>query len=307
MSGPDIRLQTEDLVRQRLSARRLSLTARTPVSSVIAGVHSSRFRGRGVDFLESRNYEVGDDIRDLDWRVTARTGRPHTKVFQEERERPVLAVVDISASMYFATRGALKVIQASRLAALIGWAAVRRGDRIGALLFDDNDHHEVRPAGGRRGVMRLISQLTRTVNSRGRPPVHPVGPLLDEALQRTRRIARPGSLIFLLSDFYTLGPDSERHLTYLRRHSDLVACRILDDVERTIPPAGTYPISDGRNQGVLDLRRARARTQYREFLNAHETRFVDLCTRLGIARLVMNTTDDPSDVLGRLFRVRAVA
>lgn len=303
----DITLTTEDLIRQRLSARRINLTARTPVSSVIAGVHSSRFRGRGVDFLESRNYEVGDDIRDMDWRVTARTGKPHTKVFQEERERPVLAIVDISSSMYFATRGALKVVQAARMAALIGWSAVRRGDRIGALLFDESDHQEVRPAGGRRGVLRLISQLTRHVNNRQRPPFQTPSPLLDDALQRARRIARPGSLIFVISDFYGMGPDCERHLTYLRRHSDLIGCRVLDPLEVSLPPAGTYPVSDGHRQGLLNLRRSRVQRRYQQFLEDQEAQYQQVCARLGIARLRMMTTDDPADVLGRVFRVRAVA
>ncbi len=303
---PATQVTTEDLIRLRLSARRLVMYARSPASSVIAGVHASRFRGRGVDYVESRNYEVGDDIRDLDWRVTARTGKPHTKVFQEERERPVLVLLDAHPGMYFATRGALKIVQASRLAALVGWGAVRRGDRIGALICNGDDHQELRPAGGRRGVLRMISVLTRTFDSSRINRFASRPPPLDQALKRARRIARPGSLIFLVSDFYHLGPEFERHLTFLRRHSDLIACRVRDPVELAPPPPGTYPVSNGLMQGILALNRSSARDRYEGFLEQQQREFVGTLNKHGITRLELSTEDDVTDALGRIFKTRDI-
>lgn len=297
-------VSTEDLIRLRMPARRVIMSARTPVSSVIAGVHASRFRGRGVDYVESRAYEVGDDIRDLDWRVTARTGKPHTKVFQEERERPVLVIIDGAASMYFATQGALKVVQASRLAALIGWAAVRRGDRIGALISRPGEHREVRPAGGRRGVLRLISILTQVLARGEAPDFEPATEPVDSMLERARRLARPGSLIFLISDFYRMGDNFERHMAFLRRHSDLVACRVRDPLERNLPPQGTYPITNGHSQGVMNLNREAERRVFSKFLESQKASFVSACNRQGVNRLELKTTDDVTDALGRLFRSR---
>ncbi len=301
---PSTQVTTEDLIRLRLSARRLVMYARSPASSVIAGVHPSRFRGRGVDFVESRSYEIGDDIRDLDWRVTARTGKPHTKVFQEERERPVFAIVDANPGMYFATRGALKIVQAARLAALAGWAAVKRGDRIGALISTSDDHFEVRPAGGQRGVLRMINVLVRTLNGAQPERFSDRPPAIDEMLKRARRIARPGSLIFLISDFYHLGEDFERHLAFLRRHSDVIACAVRDPVEQMPPPPGTYPVSDGKNQGVLPLTRQTARRRYETFVTDQQQALTTVLNKQGVTRLELSTQDDVTDALGRIFKTR---
>ena len=150
MRGDGIHLTAGDLIALRPRCQSLRLPMRQPAASALAGAYRSRFRGRGVDFLESRNYQPGDDIRNMDWRVTARTGRAHTKVFQEERERPVLVAVDAGPSLFFGTRKRLKSVAAAELAAVISWAAVRRGDRIGGFLFAPGSHRELRPAGGRR-------------------------------------------------------------------------------------------------------------------------------------------------------------
>lgn len=299
-------VSAEDLIRLRLSARRVMLYARSPATSVIAGVHASRFRGRGVDFVESRAYEVGDDIRDLDWRVTARTGKPHTKVFQEERERPVLAVIDAHPGMYFATRGALKIVQASRLAALLGWAAVSRGDRIGALICNGDDHHEVRPSGGRRGVLRMINALTRYLDGPEDSEFASQPPAMDQALKRARRIARPGSLIFLISDYYHLGPEFERHLAFLKRHSDVIACRVRDPVEMTPPPPGSYPVSNGLKQGVMALTRSGPRQRFEQFVTEQQQLFTRTLNKQGVTRLDLSTDDDVTDALGRVFKTRDV-
>ena len=127
------------------------------------------------------------------------------------------------------------------------------------------------------------------------------------AVKRARRIARPGSLVFLISDFYGLTEDCHRHVSYLRQHNDMVACRIADPIELELPPHGAYPISDGRRQGVLDLRSSAARTRYSEFLCNSEQRYAELCNRHGLTRMTLGTPDDPTDALSRVFSYRDAA
>ncbi|MDX1654777.1 MAG: DUF58 domain-containing protein, partial [Candidatus Competibacteraceae bacterium] len=178
------------MIRLRLQAPALVGGTRRALSAS-AGLHASRFRGRGIDFQESRNYQPGDDIRNMDWRVTARTGRPHTKLYREERERPVILLIDTGPTLFFGTRVAFKSVIAARAAALIGWAAVAAGDRVGASFFGAGPHGELRPLGGRRGALGLIRILADRLQPGDRPEPLP-GDGLGAALGRVRRVARPG-------------------------------------------------------------------------------------------------------------------
>lgn len=153
-----IRPSLDDLIRLSHPAAGLSL-ARPTVRALQSGQYLSAFKGRGMEFDETRPYAQGDDVRHLDWRVTARTGKPHTKLFREERERPVLLSVDYRASMRFATRGMFKSVMAARLAALVAWSALRHGDRIGGQIFSEAGRRELRPEHGQRAVLRWLEAL----------------------------------------------------------------------------------------------------------------------------------------------------
>ena len=294
-----VHVSSDELVRCRLQAGELRLDGRQVARSAITGAHASRFRGRGMDYLESRTYQPGDDIRSMDWRVTARTGRAHVKLYQEERERPVVVMIDLGPGMFFATRGAFKSVIAARAAALIGWAAIRNGDRIGALLFNGG-HHEIRPQGGQRGVLRLIRQLVTatdpakamTTESRSDGSSH-----LNEALLRLRRVARPGSLVFILSDFYAINEDTRRHLQALRQHNDIVACQIVDALELQPPAAGRYAISDGEQSGLLDTRSAASRASYQEYFANHHREVRELMRQSAVHLQRITTTDDVAQAL----------
>jgi uncharacterized protein (DUF58 family) len=278
---------------------------RQPAASALAGAYRSRFRGRGVDFLESRNYQPGDDIRNMDWRVTARTGRPHTKVFQEERERPVLVAVDAGPSLFFGTRKRLKSVAAGELAAVIAWAAVRRGDRIGGFLFAPGRHRELRPAGGRRGAMRMIQSLVDWLN-----PDNGHGPTtqsraaepLSVVLERVRHTARPGSLIIVISDFFGLDEDCNRHLSRLRQHNDIIGCQILDEAEEYLP-RGRFPITDGEDRSVLDTARSSDRHRFEAMGAEHSDAPRRLFQKHQCGWMVLRTSDDPVEMLGRELRV----
>jgi len=298
--GDGIHLTAAELIALRPRCHALRLPMRQAAASALAGAYRSRFRGRGVDFLESRNYQPGDDIRNMDWRVTARTGRAHTKVFQEERERPVLVVMDASPSLYFGTRRRLKSVAAGQMAAAIAWAAIRRGDRIGGFLFAPGRHRELRPAGGRRGAMRMIQGLVdwlqpRQIDSDQNEP-------LSTALERVRHAVRPGSLVIVISDFFGMDEDCNRHLSRLRQHNDVIGCQVLDAAENQLP-LGRYPISDGENAAVLDMGQQDSRSRYEAMRLKHLKEPRKMFQKHQCGWLVLRTDDDPVDILGRELRV----
>lgn len=298
--GDGIHLSAEELISLRPRCHALRLPMRQPAASALAGAYRSRFRGRGVDFLESRNYQPGDDIRNMDWRVTARTGKPHTKVFQEERERPVLVVLDAGPTLYFGTRRRLKSVAAGQLAAAVAWSAVRRGDRIGGFLFAPGRHREIRPAGGRRGAMRMIQGLVDWLQPEQQEANTPEP--LSTALERVRHTVRPGSLVVIISDFFGLDEHCNRHLSRLRQHSDVIGCQVLDAAEHDLP-AGRYPITDGEQATVLDTGRSASRSRYEEMGSKHLKKPRRLFQKHNCGWMVLNSDDDPVDVLGRELRV----
>ncbi|MBK5938473.1 DUF58 domain-containing protein [Halochromatium roseum] len=308
------RVDADELVALRAAGERLRPARVQTARSALAGGHRSRFHGRGMDYRESRHYQPGDDIRNMDWRITARSGHAHIKVFDEERERPVVVLVDFGASMFFASQGVFKSVQAARLAALIGWSAIGHGDRVGALLFTDavqaSQHQELSPAGGRRGQMRLIRALAQAgalANSEvggGNGDSSGSGSGLTAALMRLRRVARPGSLVFLLSDFYSADADSKHHLSRLAQHSDLNAIQLLDPLELAPPPPGRYGISDGHRRSVIDTRLRAEREHYARQLAQHHQRVRQLTIENGIGLLQCLTTDDPAVRLSQLLAGR---
>ncbi len=298
--NPATRVSHDELIALHQQARKLNPGRKQAALAQLSGNHASRFRGRGMDYQESRFYQPGDDIRSMDWRVTARTGRPHTKLYQEERERPVVVCVDLNPGMFFASHGALKSVVAAHAAALIGWATVIHGDRIGALLFN-GDHHELPPRGGKHGVLRLIRQLVAQSDplENLKQPPHPQG--LNGALARLRRVSRPGSLIFLLSDFYGIDDETGNHLMRLRQHNDVVAIQLVDALELGPPPPARYGISDGQHTGMLDTRSVTAQKTYHDFFSLHHQTVRDLMHSRAIPLLQLSTGDDVASILRRGF------
>lgn len=286
-----VRAGVDDLIRLRARAAHVPLDRARMPRSVLAGASFSRLRGRGMEYAESRTYYPGDDVRAIDWKVTARTGRAHTKLFREERERPVILAVDLSPSMFFGTRRALKSVVAVEAAALIAWAAVRRGDRIGALVLGERAHAELRPVSSRHGalaVLRALSSLSEPPEDAGRG-----GPsLLDETARRVQQVARPGSLVFVVSDFYDAGAGVESQLSRLRRHADVVALWVHDPIEAHPPPPGRYGISDGAARSRIDLAAPEVRAAWENHFEAREAAVTRLCERLGAPLVALRCGDD---------------
>ena len=295
LSGVEV--DVDDLIGLRFRAQRLELGIARRARQSMSGSHGSRFRGRGMEFAESRIYQPGDDVRSIDWRVTARTGRPHTKLFQEERERPVILLVDLGASMFFGTRSAYKSVLAAEAAALIAWAAMHGGDRIGALVAGRYAHMEIKPVAGRRGVLRVLRALATLSRQATRDEGQQV--TLSGSLMRARHVARPGSLLVIISDFYGLDDSAAGHLTRMRQHNDMLACWVHDKLEREPPPPGRYGVSDGWQTATLDTLSKRSRERYRASFGAHFEHLRATFGRLAIPLLPIATGDDVAEALRR--------
>lgn len=262
-----------------------------------SGDYQSPFKGRGMEFDESRLYQPGDDIRNIDWRVTARSGKPHTKLFREERERPVFLWVDFRQPMFFATRGRYKAVVAARLASLLAWSAVAHGDRVGGVIFAEEVHHELKPQRGKTAALRLIRQMVEHSAWHAEPAQSSHPGAGGRALVRLRRVARPGSLAFLLSDFRDLDEPAESQLIRLSRHSELIMIFIHDPLERELPPAGRYPLSDGRDEYLLDTFDRGGVEHYRQRFLERLARLEALARRYGMHLIHCSTRDDPLAVL----------
>ncbi|MEL7310385.1 MAG: DUF58 domain-containing protein [Pseudomonadota bacterium] len=281
------RVQQSDLIALRHDARALSLQA-LRVKARKGGQYLSHFKGRGMEFDEARPYQAGDDPRSIDWRVTARTGRPYTKLFREERERPVFCWVDQRQTMRFATRGVFKAVQAARLAALLGWSAVQRGDRLGGFLFNDLNRYELRPMLGKRAVLRMIHQLEQLQQPVGDAP----RPNLQRTLAGLRRVAHPGSLIAMISDFAGFDEVCAAHLRALAAHNNLMVCFVYDELERQLPPAGVYPIQVGPHRLQVDTGGAQA-SRWAEKFDARVAAIESICRVTGSALRLIDTQASP--------------
>ncbi|MFI4962319.1 MAG: DUF58 domain-containing protein [Legionellales bacterium] len=232
--------------------------------AVRSGNNQSKVRGRGMDFSEVRHYQAGDDIRHMEWRVTARTGKPHVKIYQEERERPVVILADFNPSMIFGTRIAFKSVVAARLAALLAWTTIKQGDRVGGFFFSSNDHSEFIPRGRESAVLPLLASLSQyTAQTKAQREEKPR--MLSDALVRLRRVVRPGSILVLISDFYLMDAECEKHLNRLRAHNDILAYHVCDKIELAPPKPQQYALTDGQQELILDTQIASVNLAYESY------------------------------------------
>jgi len=264
-----------------------------------SGQALSPMRGRGMEYAESREYAQGDDARHIDWRLTARSGRTHTKLFQAERERLTLVVADTAPSLYFGTRVRFKSVQAARAGAVAAWAAVRDGDRVAALRGSSAEA-PVAPAGGARGALHVLDALVRWY---AKPPADDAG--LAVALDHARRLLRPGSRLLVLADAASIAGVPASRWPALSMHNEVVVLLIDDPLERD-PPRAWLPFASGAQRVELDLASDRQRRRWRQaFPEAARDAVAGLRAR-GIRADVLST-DAPSQSWLPLFGVAGAA
>ncbi len=267
----------------------------------LAGMLTSNFKGRGIDFSEVRQYEPGDDVRTIDWRVTARTQEPHTKLFQEERERPVMLLVDQSPSMFFGSKVRFKSVLAAELASLLAWSCLNHGDRVGGMVFDHLTHREVRPKRNKHSVVRLLSELHDFNNQLNRDSATGDGNHLANALLNVRRIAKHGFTVILVSDFSALNESAEKHLRQLCRHNDVLGIHVADPMELELPAPDLYTITNGHDRVEINTALAKNRAAYSHNHQAHLANVADQFARLKAPLLQMFTHMDVAPALANLL------
>ena len=257
----------EQLFDQRHVARSLELDYQSRSRLGMSGSHISKQKGRGVDFEEFRAYQPGDDIRQIDWRVTARTGRPFTKVFREERERPVIIGCDQSHNMFFGSQVAFKSVVAAEAAAIICWTTVDNGDRVGGVVFSDTQQELVKPRRSKRSALRFLVTLARynqdLVQHHTDDQVAGEN-YLQQALEQIYRITRPGSNVYLISDFQGFNERCRQYLHQLAIHNSVTCIFIYDALEENLPIPGVYSITDGNQRSTINTYRKSIRSLYHD-------------------------------------------
>jgi uncharacterized protein (DUF58 family) len=255
-TDPRIAPPLSALVRLQHQARGFSFLHRQPVHRLLAGRRASRIRGRGLTFEEIRAYRAGDDIRMIDWRASARTGHTQTRVFTEERDRPMLLVVDLGAAMFFGSVHATKSAVAAEVAALAAWRGLHAGDRLGAILFGDGGVEEFRPHRSRASVMRILGEMARRTAALAEAPPSPAAPgALNDALRRAEALVGHDWMVVVIADVQAGDAEGAAILGRIARHNDAIAIPISDPLERALPAApwrGTA--TDGTRMAVLDPR-----------------------------------------------------
>jgi uncharacterized protein (DUF58 family) len=297
-----VRVGLDELLSMRLRARRLARPS-TRVRGSHAATHTSRFRGRGVDYVESRAYQPGDDIRQMDWRLTARSGRPHTKVFQEEREQSILLLVDCNASMHFGSRVRFKSVQAARTAALVAWAAVHGGDRVGALGFGPGLNAEVKPGGGPRGALHVLRALVEwdAITAAGG-----TSEPLSQALQRARRLARPGARVILLTDGFSADAAADGPLSLLAEHCDVATVVLGDALEQSAPPPARYAVESSESGRVLlDFAATKTRARWAQWFAERRALLHGMLQRRGLRSVTLDTRAEADAALMRVLGLDA--
>ncbi len=262
----------EELTRLAAAARRMPLFRPGQAKALMVGGHQSRLRGRGMDFEEFRSYQPGDDIRSIDWRASARTGKTQTRVYREERERPVLLVLDQGPGLFFGSQFNFKSVAAAEAMAMVAWKTLHHGDRVGALLsgyqlspdhLPQHQHYELRPRRSRQHLLQLLQQ-TAGLNQNLRAGLPRDDKALDKMLASASRLAHPGTLVVVISDFHGMTAAGRKDLAQLSRHSDVLAMQVFDPMDSELPPAGLYAVSDGRRRGLLDSRGRQTRARYQQ-------------------------------------------
>lgn len=286
----------QDLVRLEHRAKGFNLLPRQPVHSILAGRQNSRLRGRGLNFEELRRYIPGDDVRNIDWKVTARLRKPHVRVFTEERDRPAILVVDQRMPMFFGSRLYVKSVTAAHLAALMAWTIFHSDDRVGAVVFNDSEIREFRPHRSRRRILEIfqaIVAMNRQLNADS--PIQTNYRQLGKALFRARHLAEHDHLVAVVSDFAGSDDESARLILQMVEHNDVVAAVIHDPMALDLGENGRLVVTEGTLQVELDLRSEKVRAPVQKFTRARLQDVMEYLKKLAIPILPIHTGEDAAD------------
>ncbi|MDE1180948.1 DUF58 domain-containing protein [Paraburkholderia sp.] len=290
------------LARLALRARGLSFVAPAPVSSILAGRDASRMRGRGLNFEELRGYLPGDDIRHLDWRVSLRTGKPHVRVYTEERDRPLMIVVDQRMSMFFGSSLAFKSVVAAEAAALAAWMGFTAGDRVGGVVFGDDEVVRVRPLRSRGRLDMLFNAIARiNASLAAESPARTNYAQLNAALEGVLQIASHDFLVCIISDFAGADERTRALLRQLAAHNDVIATLVFDPLWQHMPAHRALVVSEGRLQVELRIDNERVRAPLASLFQGRAAEIADLLRASGVPLMAVSTAEPVVEQVRRLF------
>ncbi|MEN8245213.1 MAG: DUF58 domain-containing protein [Thermodesulfobacteriota bacterium] len=291
------------MVRLQHKATGYSFLPRQPIHSLLSGRYASRLRGRGLNFEELRQYQHGDDIRTMDWKVTARTRKPHVRVYTEERDRAVLLLVDQRTHMFFGSRERMKSLVAAEAAALGAWRALNTGDRVGAIIFNDESIEEIEPQRSKVTVMAILRAIERMNNAlRADSTVQANSIQLNTVLQKAHRLAKHDTLVVLITDGQGADDNTTRLTAQLARHNDVLCMLLYDPLRESPQPSkGQYVVTDGRLQMALDFHDRkfleRIAADYRQEMDGIRT----VLRKISAPLLPISTAKDVVDQIRKLI------
>ncbi len=306
MNDDGVYVTTDHLVGLEALARDMRFVQKARSHRQLAGRMQSAMRGRGLVFEELRDYLPGDDIRSIDWRVTARTGKPAVRVYGEEKERPAILVVDQRINMFFGTRRSMKSVTAAEAAALCAWRILGSGDRVGGFVFNDRTIEEIKPHRSRNAVIALadvIAKQNRELRADDRRDVGVVQ--LDAVLTTVANIARHDHLIVVISDYQGHSALTRDMMLRLSAHNDVVCLLVYDPFLLELPSSGGIVVSGGGPQAELALRTASVRTSIAAFARSRGEELLAWQQELGLPMLPISTAEDTAPQLRRVLEQSA--
>ncbi len=299
-SDPRIHVDAQHLMGLGRKSRLISLLPKQPARSILSGRHASRLRGRGLNFEELRAYLPGDDIRAIDWKVTARTGEPHVRVYTEEKDRPALLLADQRVSMFFGTRVFMKSVIAAEAAAIVAHRILAQGDRIGGIVFGDTDLAEHPPQRRPAALQRYLASLG-ALNCNLRADLTTTTLRLNDILKQATRLAHTNTLICVFSDFDGLNDGSEKYLAQLSASNDLILFNISDPSSAELQPKLKVTVSDGDKQLEIDSSDPGLSERIRAAMQDRLSQLQIWSHRYGFPVVPLTTETPALDQLLRLF------
>jgi hypothetical protein len=290
---PDIYTSVDALRRLQFKAKGFGFSPVQPISSILAGQNISKLRGRGLNFEELRQYQKGDDIRTMDWKVTNRTGKPHVKVYTEERERNVFLLVDQRQSMFFGSTHKMKSVIAAEVASLIAWQAIASTDRIGSIVFNDEKAVTLMPQRSTKQVIEVLAEITKQNHQLQSGSTSEESNLsLERMFEQMLRVAGHDSLIIFVSDGYGWNDKCAEYVKSLTQHNDFVCCHVTDGLERQLAHMKQMVISDGNLQVEVSGLDQNIKDDFQQDVEQSINHFNDLAKRYRIPLLPFNTIEE---------------
>lgn len=306
--------QLGDLVRWKGAARHFNISKRRIAVRRTAGPHRSPSRGRGMEFEDVRQYQAGDDIRHIDWRVSARLGKTHTKQFREEREIPILLALDQRQSMFFGSQTCMKSVMACDIVSLLAWSGLQNGDRLGGIVFENTQHHEIRPKKSRATVLHFLNQCVTANQSLNTQSVDEAQPSdtysLADMLGEIKRLAKPGFQIFIVSDFSDFNESCLPLLRDINLHCECTALQITDPLEAALNSGSdeafsqSQAIHTGSSSLVIHPQDKRWQSHYQDAFIQHQNNIEQALASFHIPLIQLSSNDEPAAVLQRYFARR---